>query len=343
MRVLIIANIRKQQGGITTQIFELKVSLESEGHEVRLVSTHGRFIERLKSPFKAYTESGKCDIILGVGCAYYGVIPMLVASVVSKLRRKDIIYNFHDGQVCDFIKKYSGLLRLFFGREKIIVATPFLENVFRESGFNPVLINNHFNNIIVHRKERKSGNIKIMWARSFEKLYRADVALEGAKNILKTVTAEFHFYGGGSQRDYYLRKYGEVKGIFFHDFMKRENLLSEYKDYDIFINTTDYDNFPMSIVEAGMNGLVVLTSNAAGTSSIYNDSEVFFFSKGDTEDFESKLGSLIADIQSYGYLRDNLEKKIMSFSWENVREKWLKALNAGQANPIKLDSNREND
>ncbi len=130
MKILIIANIRKKQGGITTQTLELADSLKGEGYEVVTVFTHGNMTERIRGFFSSLKEARKSDLIIGVGCAYYGVIPMLTASAASLISGKRILYNFHDGQAREFLKKYHGLLRLFFGKARIIVATGFLEKLF---------------------------------------------------------------------------------------------------------------------------------------------------------------------------------------------------------------------
>lgn len=323
MKILIIANIRSQQGGITTQVLELNESLLKEGYETKIVSTHGSHTERFSSLFKAIKESFNCSVILGVGCAYYGIIPMLVSSLVSLISGKPVIYNFHDGQVEEFLKKYSGLLKLFFGRDKIIVATSFLGRSFGKYGFNSEIINNHLNEVGLKVNSSSVSGKKVIWARSFEELYRPDIALEAAKRTVNVCNAEFHFYGGGSLRDYYRSLYGSIRGIYFHDFVKREVLLEEYGKYDIFLNTSDYDNFPMSIVEAGMNGLQVLTSNAGGIASIYTGDEVTFFFKGNLDDCTERLNALLSDPGFYEYKKINLQEKIKGFTWESVRDNWI--------------------
>jgi glycosyltransferase involved in cell wall biosynthesis len=324
MKVLIIANIRKQQGGITTQVLELCDSFRREGLEVELVSTHGNITTRISGLVNSYMKGKNSDLILGVGCAYYGVFPMIVASVVSGLLKKRVIYNFHDGQVYEFINKYSGLLKLFFRKNIIAVATDYLLSAFVKYGFTACLIENHLNETIapVMQKENKTGVMKFIWARSYEKLYRADIMLEAAVEILKKHKVEFHMYGGGSQRDYYAKMYGK-EGIVFHGFIQREKLIEEYCKYDVFVNTSDYDNFPMSIVEAGMNGLLVLTSRAGGINSIYTSSEVIFFEKGSKEDLINKLKTIIGSNDGFKLMKENLRKKVTGFTWDKVRRKWL--------------------
>ncbi len=323
MKILIIANIRKKQGGITTQTLELADSLKGEGYEVVTISTHGNMTERIRGFFSSIKKARESDLIIGVGCAYYGVIPMLTASAASLIAGKRILYNFHDGQAREFLKKYHGFLRLFFGKARIIVATEFLKNCFEEFGFNAVVISNYLNRIEFKENKDSGDPRKILWARSFEKLYRPDIALEGSKEAIKKADAELHMFGGGSLQNYYKNRYCETAGIIFHDFVQRNELMEEYSKHSIFINTSDYDNFPMSIVEAGMNGMLVLTSDAEGIHSIYTNDDVVYFRRGDVKDFTEKLSDILKEFGKYTCKIENLKVRVCGFTWKETREKWI--------------------
>ena len=326
-RVLIVANIRKSQGGITTQVMELKDSLVSEGLKLEVVSTHGSLRDRINGIYSAIIKAKECDIILGVGCAYMGFFPMIVAYIVSVVRNKYVIFNFHDGQVKEFLKSYYGLVKVVLKNSKVIVATKYLNEEFKTYGFNSIIIQNHFNNLEgANTDHKKSETIKIMWARSFEKLYRADLALDTAKHFYDNKNAEFHFYGDGSEYIYYSNKYKSAN-IFFHGFMKREELLKEYKKYQVFLNTTEYDNFPMSIVEAGLNNMIVVSSKVGGLEALYSEGEIIFFQSGSLRSLVETIGNLFTDITKYSTYSINLSKKVVSFNWANVRAQWLNSLN----------------
>ncbi|MCI0473569.1 MAG: glycosyltransferase family 4 protein [Ignavibacteria bacterium] len=327
MRILIIANIRKSQGGITTQVLELAESLKGAGIITELISTHGPVIERIKNVFKAYKAAGNCDLILSAGCSYLGFFPIMVSSLIGKIRRKKIIYNFHDGQVEDFLKKYYGIVKLFIGNEVIIVATDFLKKSFSNYGFKCIKIFNHFNNIESSSKAvTASDKIKVIWARSFEKLYDPDSAIIAALHYQNNPDVIFHFYGAGKYLNYYKEKYRNHNLKFF-GFVKREDLLEKYKEYNIFLNTTLYDNFPMSIVEAGQNNLIVISSKAGGIPTIYADNEIIFYEPGNTDDLLIKLDNVISNPENYKSYADRLSKRVTEFNWENVKTEWMRLIN----------------
>ena len=327
MKILIIANIRKQQGGITTQVLELADSLRNEGIYVEIISTHGSFKERLSGILKSYSSGKNCEIIISAGCSYLGFFPIIIASLVAKLRGKKIIYNFHDGQIEDFLKKYYGIVKLFIGTEVIVVASDYLKNSFERFGFNVIRIYNHFNitdKIPVARVSDK--NLKIIWARSFEKLYDPETAIQAALHFSDNPDVVFHFYGTGKYLEYLKEKYEREK-IKFMGYINRDILLKKYSEYDIFLNTTLYDNFPMSIIEAGINKLIIISSKTGGIPTIYNENEIIYFEPGDKEDLIAKINNVLRYPEIYSKYADRLYKHVIKFSWDNVKTDWMSLIN----------------
>jgi len=308
-------------------MIELAESLRNDGITADIVSTHGSVKDRLKNVIKAYSESVDYDLIISAGCSYRGFFPIMISSIIAKLRNKKIIYNFHDGQVSDFLKKYYGIVKLFIGNEDIIVATDFLKKSFCNYGFKAVKISNHFNNLEKYSiTKTTSDKIKIIWARSFEKLYDPDSALIAAIHYKNDPGIIFHFYGTGKYLDYFKEKYKNYNLMFF-GFTNREILLKKYREYDIFLNTTLYDNFPMSIVEAGLNNLIVVSSKSGGIPTIYSDNEIIYYEPGNADDLIAKLDSVINDPVSFRPYAERLSKRVSDFSWENVKAQWMQLIN----------------
>jgi L-malate glycosyltransferase len=326
-KILLIANIRKHQGGITTQVFELADSLRQEGLSVEIISTHGSVKERFSGILKAYSSARNCGLIISAGCSYYGFFPMVVASLIARIRRKKIIYNFHDGQVEDFLRKYYGIVKLLIGSEIIIVATDFLKKSFEKFGFNAIRISNHFNvinnNPGTHTRYEK---LKIMWARSFEKLYDPETAIKAAIHFKDNPNIKFHFYGTGKYLNHYKEEYEKEK-IDFFGHVNREELLIKYADYDVFLNTSLYDNFPMSIIEAGINRLIVISSKTGGIPTIYGENEIIFYEPGNKEDLIVKIYNVLNNPEIYRSYADRLHERVLSFSWNNVKTDWMELIN----------------
>ena len=322
MKILIILNFRKDKSGITNQIIELKKGLEKEGLEVQLVSTYGNIFKRLTSVINSLHRAKKSDLIIAVGCAFIGFYPILVGSLVGFIFGKKVIVNFHDGLGEKFLKHFWWFCKLIIGKKYVVVASEYLFKVFKLYSFNVVQIPNHFfesKSLIIESKHIGSEK-KVIWARSFEKLYRPELALEIADTVSKKTKAVFDFYGDGSLFNKLSRKF-KNNNIRFYGFVPRETLLKKYAEYDIFLNTSEYDNFPLSIIEAGLNKLLVVTSMARGIVSIYSDDEVIY--AHNKNEFINKLIDVFENSEKYQNVKINLYNKVQNFKWENVKHQWL--------------------
>jgi|GEM_PF-1464364 hypothetical protein len=325
--ILIVLNYRESKSGITNQILELKHSLEKENYEVTLVSTYGSVYQRIKGILDIYKIGQNTNLIIAVGCAYYGFFPMMVAAAVAFLLGKNILYNFHDGQAKIFLEKYSKLVRFVIRDKKIIVASGFVFDVFKKYNFNVVLIPNHFNENYTFPAVNNNSdwNNKILWSRSFEKLYRPELALKVAQKVVDNINCEFHFYGNGSLLENLENEYN-IPGIIFHRLIDRTDFLNEYGKYSFYFNTSEFDNFPLSIMEAGYFGLFVLSTKSEGVSSIYNNKEIYYFKGIDVNEISSEIINIFKCKEKFNEYRINLRNKISNYEWRNVKSKWIEAL-----------------
>ena len=71
--------------------------------------------------------------------------------------------------------------------------------------------------------------------------------------------------------------------------------------------------------------MCVFSTKAGGINTLYNDNELIFFD--DKNDLTDKLLDVLEHPESYDNLRKNLHNKIINFTWNNVKDKWINILN----------------
>ena len=320
-KILLILNYRADKSGITNQINLLKESLSNEGYYVKIVSTHGSILIRIISVFKGVKEGSESDLIMCAGSAYYGIFPMIVCSIISYFTVVPILYIFHDGQAKIFLQKYHLILKLFLRNNSIIVATEFLMNTFKQYNFNALLIPN-FIRLDEKNINRYNHNNKVIWCRSFEELYQPELALKIAFYLVSKYKCELHFFVNGSLMNDLAKKYHHPQ-IYFRGFVERDTLLNEYTKYSIMINTSKYDNFPMTLLEAGYNNLLIVSSRAEGIISVFSDDEIIYPPENSCESFVEIFEKIFNNQKEYDCIRDAFRIKIRSFNWNSVKDKWL--------------------
>lgn len=331
MKILIVMNYRANWGGIPGAVEELVNSLRGEGFCVDIQSTRGRIRDRIKQIINIFKISTQYDLIMATGCADHGFFPIFVGVLAARFSKKKVMVDFHEGYPGPFMNRLGRITKLFLGNIPVTVASKYLFDIFNKYKFNVSLIPYHFHyENFPKREEPFSWNRKFIWVGSFQFMYDPEAALKACEVVLKKRNdVEFYFFGEGPLLDKLKKQYSHQK-IIFKGFLPRNELLKEYQHYSVLLNTSFGDNFPLKLVEAGFNEILVISARYGGTSTVYDDSECLFFEKGDYGKLSEHILDVIEKPHLYDFFRENMHKKVMSFTWEKVRDKWLELINANK-------------
>ncbi|MCX6164178.1 MAG: hypothetical protein NTU73_04845 [Ignavibacteriae bacterium] len=75
-----------------------------------------------------------------------------------------------------------------------------------------------------------------------------------------------------------------------------------------------------------MNKLLVVSSKVGGIASTFNDDEILFVENNEVDSYVKAILNVTDDVQKYNMLRENLNKKIINYNWESVKDKWIRIL-----------------
>jgi glycosyltransferase involved in cell wall biosynthesis len=106
------------------------------------------------------------------------------------------------------------------------------------------------------------AGLKVLWAGRLDRQKRPDLLVEIAKRC-RDLSMEFHAYGApvlGSSSDFHLVN---ESNLTFHGHYEDPTAL-DWGEYDVFLNTSQYDGLPNVILEAMAAGLPVVTSDIGG-------------------------------------------------------------------------------
>lgn len=134
--------------------------------------------------------------------------------------------------------------------------------------------------------------------------------------------------GDGEDLTYY-QDYVKSKGIKGVSFEGRQNPLPYYQDASVFMMTSSYEGWPMTLMEAMQNGCVpiVFDSFKAVYEIIMNEKNGVIIREGDIQAYESQLKKLMSDNK----WRENLAAKALEdckrYKAENVIQMWVDLFN----------------
>jgi glycosyltransferase involved in cell wall biosynthesis len=119
---------------------------------------------------------------------------------------------------------------------------------------------------------------------------------------------------------YHLNESVEITGV-----LSKNEWHKKSKEFDIFINTTNIDNTPVSVIEAMALGLPVVSTNVGGMPYLiqYNVDGVLV-EKNNPSVMTKEICKIVSMKNSS--LAENARKKVENFDWSVVRDLWIKLL-----------------
>ena len=223
--------------------------------------------------------------------------------------------------------------KLLKNAHKSVAPSPFLFNFFKKEGYNNlVYIPNSIDLSIYNFKKRETFKPKLLWVRSFAGIYNPLMALKVLEILLKNYPGATLCMVGpekdGSLKTCQIYAKSRQLPVIFSGKLEKEEWVDLSKEYDIFINTTHYDNTPVSVIEAMALGLAVVSTNVGGIPFLLeNEKDALLVDYDDTEAFAKAITVLINDSVKSQMLAFNARRKVEKFDWEVVKKQWIELLN----------------
>lgn len=240
----------------------------------------------------------------------------------------------HSGTYPDRLKKSPEFSRFIFSNSaKIISPSLYLKKHFDEAGFTAEYIPNFIQLENYQYRQRENVKPRLLWVRAFEDTYNPVLAIEILYKM-KSKFPETELCMVGPDLDGTLSKVIEKANVLgVNDSLKLTGLLGRKEwielseNYDIFINTTDFDNHPISVIEAMALGLPVVSTNAGGLPFLIESyTDGILVNKNDSDGFVNAIEKIISDNEMLSRITLNARKKVEGFDWAVIKQKWFNVI-----------------
>lgn len=333
-KLLYIGNKLSEKGFPPTTIDTLGVQL-AEFSKVHAVSDKRNVILRLFDMCISVFTHRKYDYAIidtySSSAFYYA----FCVSICCRLVGLKYIPILHGGNLPNRIDRTRFLSKILFKNSYINVSpSNYLKDEFNRRGYSNVVTIH--NNIALDKytyKKRKAFSPNLLWVRSFANIYNCTMAVE-VLNLLLKKYPQASLCMIGPDKDGSLKKtmdLAETYGI--SDKIKITGKLSKKEwtrlsqEYDIFISTTNFDNLPVSIIEAMALGLPVVSTNVGGMPYMIKDSITgYLVPKGDTKKMYDSIVRIIEDPIETMRICENAHDEIQVYNWDNVKIDWQRLL-----------------
>ena len=328
--LLYLGNKLSHKGRNATGVETLGKQLEQEGYQVTSVSSFSNKVVRLLHMLSTvFVKSKKVDFLL---IDTYSTTNFWYAYLSAKIARTlqlPYICILHGGNLPSRLLASPAKTNELFSKAKYNIApSSYLISAFEKKGFTNLKYIP--NSIPIHAytyKNRVFDTPKLLWVRSFAEIYNPTLAIEVFESLQqKFPQAELCMVG--PEKDGSLAKckaLAEAKSVpvKFTGKLAKEEWVTLAEEYNIFINTTNFDNTPVSVIEAMALGLPVISTNVGGLPYLIDaEKDGVLVPKNNSDTFVNAIDRLIAQPEFAQQLSVAARKKVEQFDWEVVKQKW---------------------
>ncbi|WP_445457203.1 glycosyltransferase family 4 protein [Flavobacterium sp. HNIBRBA15423] len=332
--LLYIGNKLSKHGLNKTTVETLGKSFEEEGYDVYAVSDKKNFFFRIGDMVYTLIKlSRRIDYVL---IDTYSTKAFWYAFIISQLARLfkiKYIPILHGGNLPDRLQKKPFLCQLIFNNAYANVApSNYLKSEFEKKGFtNVILIPNAISIEKYTFKERKVFKPKLLWVRAFASIYNPIMAVEVLYELQKKYPeATLTMVGPDKDGSLILtQKKANESGVnvSFTGQLSKEAWWQLASEHDVFINTTHFDNTPVSIMEAMALGLLVVSTNVGGIPYLLTHSKnALLVKNANVAEMSTAIEKIISNSLDSTIMTKNARELVEKMDWEVIKKQWSSLL-----------------
>jgi len=281
LRVLIVGPVAPPFGGMSVQSALLERKLRETGVAARRLPTNPalgllagvRFLRWVVSHARfmisLVREVARSDVVHVLAASWFYFFARVAPSiVVARALRRRVIVNYRGGQADAFLSRYGSWAVFFLTRAHVLtVPSPFLVRVFARHGLVAIEVPNIADLDRFRFRVRSTLQPRILVNRNFTPVYNVALAVDAFARIRKARPDATLTLAGAGPLERSLRDHVDrlgLSGITFRGPVDNAEMADLYDAHDLYLNPTDADNMPISVLECLAAGVPVVSTNVGG-------------------------------------------------------------------------------
>lgn len=333
-RLVYIGNKLEGRGGAPTSVDTLSPLLQKEGFLVKSASGKKNKLLRLWEMQKLIIkEAFRTDLVLIDTYSTKNFWYAVISARLCRWLKIPYALFLHGGNLGERLKNNPIYSKRLFGKAKWnIVPSRFLYDDFQARNI-PFLkyIPNSLELEQYEFREQNELRPKLLWVRSFSKVYNPQLALKVIQMLQKKYP-DSELCMVGPEKDSTLKvckRYAKEHKlpVKFTGKLSKEEWLKISREYDIFLNTTNVDNTPVSVMEAMALGLPIVSTNVGGMPYLISDEENgLLVPPNDEKQMLAAIEYLLENPGKALGMSRKARKKVEDFDWGKVKQQWVELL-----------------
>ncbi|HET7451547.1 MAG TPA: glycosyltransferase family 4 protein [Thermoanaerobaculia bacterium] len=303
--VLVVGNFLSATTSIRFVCEDLADGLAASGWTVLTCSSRAGRAARLADMLSTVWRR-RGDYSAALVDVYSGPAFLWAESTAALLRAigKPHVLTLHGGNLPAFARRWPGRVRrLLAGADAVTSPSTYLARALASYRPDVRVIPNPLEAARYPFRLRAAPRPRLVWLRAFHRIYRPELApavlaAVAARHPDATLTMIGPDKGDGSLAG--TRAAAEALGVADRVTIRggigKSEVPRALGDAEIFLNTTDVDNTPVSVLEAMASGLCVVTTDAGGIPDLARDGETaLVVPRGDAGALASAVLRLVGD------------------------------------------------
>jgi len=254
---------------------------------------------------------------------------------LAKKLHKPVILTLHGGNLPGYASRHPGRVKWLLEKADAVTApSGYLQEAMQPYRQDITLIPNALDISRYPFIERTKIQPNLVWLRAFHRIYNPELAIR-VVHALQDEFPDVHLImvgpdkGDGSLQDCQAlsTELGVADRIEFIGKVAKPDVPACLNKGDIFINTTNYDNTPISVMEAMACGLCVVSTNVGGVPYLISQpSNGLLVKPDDVQDLAGSIRALLTEPDICSAISRNARSTVERFDWSRVMPLWMDLL-----------------
>lgn len=335
--ILYVGNYLSKFGNTPSSVEVLGKLLEQR-YPMKLISQKRNKVLRLVDiVFTLIATRRTTTVVMVDTYSAQGFYFALSVAVICRVIDIPYIPILHGGNLKSRLQHSRRLSQFIFNRACILVApSDFMMHTFNAFGYDN--IKKIPNTIPVRNysfKKREKYRPYLLWVRSFHRVYNPLMAIHTLEKLL-VCFPEAKLCMIGPDKDglmeeckSYVTDKGLAENLEFKGVLSKEQWHKVSESYDIFLNTADIDNTPVSVIEAMALGLPVVSTRVGGVPYLIDHGKTgLLVEAGDVMSMVRAVMRFIQEPEFASVLADQARFFVKSFDWDEIKKQWFDILDS---------------
>lgn len=329
---LLIGNFLSSSTGVRSVCEDLAAQLSEARWTVLTASDKpgklARVGEMLTTAWRRRNEYKVAHVEVYSGAAF------IWAEVVCEslqLLGKPFVLTLHGGNLPSFGNRWPGRVRRQLSAAGAVTTpSPFLLEQMKGYRDDMRLLPNPISLPAYEFKQRAQVSPSLVWLRAFHEIYNPGLAPRALAR-LSNEFPDLHLTmigpdkGDGSRQktERLASELGVAARIELAGAIAKSDVAAWLNRGDIFLNTTNIDNTPVSVIEAMACGLCVVSTNVGGIPYLLeHERDALLVAPNDPAAMADAVRRLLTDPELTATMSRNARRKAERFGWEAILPQW---------------------